>query len=63
MCNVALDNSTHIFCRINSNIISRINRSHQENERSFTDSKRYGIACVIIFPCFGLEKPRIRKNI
>lgn len=31
--------------------ISRINRSHDENERNVIDRKRDGIPCLIIFPC------------
>ena len=31
-------------------IVSRINRSHEGNEKKFTDRKRVGFP-VIIFPC------------
>ena len=44
---VGLYNSTHSIL-----IISRINRSHYKNKRKFTDKKRDGIPCFIIFPWF-----------
>ena len=47
---MALNNSTHTIL-----IIRRINRSHEENERNFTDRKRDGIPCVVMFPC--MEEP------